>query len=376
MKKLLFITIILFCCCSAKAIEPVGITKKATEVYSTKTLTNGKRVRAQLFYLYVNDEIAYCIEPGVVLHDIPYQSSMDFESFGISDDIREELERIAYYGYDYENHQNLYYYMATQQLIWEKMGSQNIVWDTASNDLPNIDDYKKEILRLMEKHNVFPSFAESTISVKVGEPYKLVDQNGVLDDFEGDGIKIENNTIIFDSSEEVTKTYTLHQKRRKSVSFAYFANSSQSLATFGLSNPQQKHFSFSVKFLKEKGRIILTKKDGSTQLPLEGATFILYDQNHVLLEKKVSSSNGVITWDNLPYGKYFIKEESAPKGYVLLDEEIEVHLSQKEKQIITCNQPTQMPITSNIDSKYERLALSFFGAGCILLYVFKKIFKS
>lgn len=375
MKRVVFIVVLLFCLNSVKAAEITYVKKEATPVFSTKTMSNGKRIRAQLFYLYVNNEIAYCIEPGVALHDIVYESTNDFHALGISDEIRKELELIAYYGYAYEGHQNQYYYMATQQLIWEKMGARDVVWDAGNGDLLNIDTYKTEILSLVGNHDLLPSFANKKVTVKVGEEYTLIDDNKVFHKFEGESLDTQNNSLVLKSDKEESKTYTFYQKRKGNISLAYFANASQKVATFHLSDNQMRSFSFTVEFLKEKGNILLTKKDGSTGFPLKGAVFGLYDENYVLIEKQTSNQDGLIVWKEIPYGIYFIREEESPKGYVLLDEDIKIKLSKAEETVEVSNQPTEMPVTNDIDFLYRKSAFAFLGIGIVLWYAFKKVSK-
>ncbi len=73
-------------------------------------------------------------------------------------------------------------------------------------------------------------------------------------------------------------------------------------------------------------------KDEKTAIPLEGATFGLYIKNDLkdcngnLIVKKdtcvateVSDTNGNLVFDNLPYGEYYLKELTAPEGFVVND---------------------------------------------------------
>lgn len=68
------------------------------------------------------------------------------------------------------------------------------------------------------------------------------------------------------------------------------------------------------------------------KLPLKGAVFGLYAREDImdvrgdliiahdsLVQKAVSNEDGMITFDDLPYGNYYIKELKAPKGYILND---------------------------------------------------------
>lgn len=62
------------------------------------------------------------------------------------------------------------------------------------------------------------------------------------------------------------------------------------------------------------------RKYGDDNKPLDGGTFQLYrveDENSVPVGKVFSTANGEHTIDNLLYGTYYVKEITAPAGYIL-----------------------------------------------------------
>lgn len=69
----------------------------------------------------------------------------------------------------------------------------------------------------------------------------------------------------------------------------------------------------------QKGSVTF-RKYGEDNKPLDGGTFQLYrveDENSVPVGKVFSTANGEHTIDNLLYGTYYVKEISAPQGYIL-----------------------------------------------------------
>ena len=69
----------------------------------------------------------------------------------------------------------------------------------------------------------------------------------------------------------------------------------------------------------QKGSVTF-RKYGEDNKPLDGGTFQLYrveDENSVPVGKVFSTANGEHTIDNLLYGTYYVKEITAPAGYIL-----------------------------------------------------------
>lgn len=78
------------------------------------------------------------------------------------------------------------------------------------------------------------------------------------------------------------------------------------------------------------GKITFTKRDRVTNNPLADAAFTLYDQYGFEKAIQVSGADGVITFDNLKYQTYRIKETGIPDGYQIdLDLEREAVLAQQ-----------------------------------------------
>ncbi len=72
----------------------------------------------------------------------------------------------------------------------------------------------------------------------------------------------------------------------------------------------------------EKGKLVLQKKNTQNEL-LSNAMIAIYKYNNedesdaVLIYQDSTDENGTIILDNLPLGRYFLKEISAPEGYIL-----------------------------------------------------------
>lgn len=374
MKRILLFIFCFLCMSTVHAEETVKVKKVETNVFSTKTTIEGKTFTARLYYLYVDDKIAYCIEPGVLLQDQDYVTSSDFNSLGIGEEAKKRIELLAHYGYGYKNHTTIEYYMATQALLWEEIGATNITY-TQNGSLQNIETYKQEIKKLMETNHTIPSFASQEYRVRVGDSLTLEDENRVIDRFmltKGEG-KIEGNTFTVSHQKEEAITYSFALAKRNTVSLVYFSPNSQKVATFSLSENNTQKFDIKVNYYLDRGKIILKKIDEITKIGLESAEFGLYDEKDVLLQTGKTDANGILVFDDLLYRKYYIKETKAPKGYIFKENKVEITLANPTYQFEVTNQKYEMPITSDTEQVYYQSSFLFLLLGMGAFYIVQKM---
>lgn len=66
-----------------------------------------------------------------------------------------------------------------------------------------------------------------------------------------------------------------------------------------------------------KGSITVTKTDVDTDKVLSGAIFVLHSEAGTEIATKTTDETGVVLFDNLPLGNYYVEEIKAPTGYEL-----------------------------------------------------------
>ena len=138
--------------------------------------------------------------------------------------------------------------------------------------------------------------------------------------------------------------------------------------------------------------IQITKVDSKTkEVILDKFTFGLYKDEEckeLIMQVDSNKENGTAIFDDLRYGTYFIKEVSAPKGYILSDKVVKIEINDKgvfvddkeleEKENIYNfefeNAPIETPNTG--DTSHLRLAagimiLSFLGILLLAIKLFK-----
>ena len=113
-----------------------------------------------------------------------------------------------------------------------------------------------------------------------------------------------------------------------------------------------------------KSRLVINKIDENGNR-LQGASFKVFDSFNNLIYEGITDSNGIISIDNLGYGKYHFYEVSAPNGYYLGDKIYEIFVNSDDDLIEVSVLNERMPVTQDIYA-YPR-KLSTVGLGFDLL---------
>lgn len=275
----------------------------------------------RLAMITANGVTAYCIEPGVTADKASYYSSTtNINEANVKNVDEKKLSLIGYYGYGYKNHTDKKYYMAAQELIWEMFGVTDAYWTDTSGNVINIDAYKNEILSLVSKYEVAPSFNFKD-EYMVGDEFSINDKNNVLEGYEvvgNDNVSINGNSLKVKVTDG-DNSFTLRRKENGKSPKYFYKNGYQTIGSFEFAYNYEKSYSIDHFY----GRIIVDKMDAdnknktpsSIYASLEGAKYGLYDMQGNLLQTKETNEDGVAIFDNLVKGNYKIKEISPSKGY-------------------------------------------------------------
>lgn len=276
-----------------------------------------------------NGRIAYCIQPGIPEGDT-YQTG-NLDSYNISNEQKERIMLIAYYGYDYTGHQTTEYRAATQALLWETINADQTVFSSkrwAQGTIYDISAQRNEIERLVRNHYVRPSFNGTTINAKVGEEVILTDTNNVLSNYyvsasNGAEVRIDGNKLIVKTT-KVGKV-TLQFKKRLYTDreyLVYYSSGKQTMMSSGIVDP-----ALSVVNIESLGgKVEFTKydRDNNSTIPsgeatLEGAVYGIYNaETDALVSKVTTGKDGKGKLEHLPaFAKYYLKEILPSKGYEL-----------------------------------------------------------
>ena len=276
-----------------------------------------------------NGRVAYCIQPGIPEGD-NYQTG-NLDSYNISNEQKERIMLIAYYGYDYPGHQTTEYRAATQALLWETINANQTVFSSqrwAQGNIHDVSAQRNEIERLVRNHYVRPSFNGTKIEAKVGSEVTLTDTNNVLSNYyvsasNGAEVRIDGNKLIVKPT-KIGKV-TLQFKKRLYTDreyLVYYSSGKQTMMSSGVVDP-----ALSVMNIESLGgKVEFTKQDRdnksttpSGEATLEGAVYGVYDaETDSLIAKVTTGKDGKGKLEHLPaFKKYYLKELYPSKGYEL-----------------------------------------------------------
>ena len=349
MKKLIFFLISFLMVINgvgASEKEQIYIGDKIPGMYIRKIDASGKITNKQGGFLRraSDNHFVYCLEPFVLLIDnFEYQEYSDnyLELLNISKETWEEITLIAYYGYMYNDHTEDYWYYVTQMMIWRVVdkNAQFYFTDTLGGAI-NESLYKEEIAEinsLVKMHKTSPKISD--ISINYGEEIVISDENNVINNYQvinSDMANINGNNLIIKGNK--LGNYTINLVRKSTYYndslLVYIDSASQTVMCTG--NVPDKEYSFNISV--SGGKIIINKKDYNTleNLKIPGIKFSLYDASNNLVDKLVTNEEGIVVFDDLPVGTYYLSEDNDQEilGYIINNEVIKINITdQKEVNI-------------------------------------------
>ncbi len=341
--------------------QDTQITRRMIPKVFSNVVIQGRTYWSQMGYLYANGILAYCIEPEVGLSDFIYDSYLDFGIEGLTLEQKEQMELIATYGYQYPGHQTDRYYMATQEMLWETIGYQEVYFTTgaAMQGLRiDVNAEKNEIMRLIQMDWKKPSFDESTVIVSMESEISLTDQNAVLSSYTiekqtGVSASIEGNNLKVKGL-EVGNGEIVMKKRGGTGqhSFVYRKVGSQTLASLSLSSMLQSKVYFEIK----GGRIRVQKVDRDTNenvpsgaASLKGAVYEVKDKDGNIVDQIKTDENGIGESKMLALGEYTVQEKTASTGYLIDPQVYTVLVSKQNKENIVVVKSQEQVITNQIE---------------------------
>ncbi len=321
----LLLTIALFIMCNytyADINDSTLVKNRYDNVYAVYDAPD----RVHIYYAQrytLNGITAYCIEPGLGIDTDIYSSTEDWQITNLTSELRNKIRLIAYYGYDYPNHNTMYYYLATQELIWKEITKRSIYWVNGEDvNAPKIDVEREKniILNMVSNHTKTPSFDNQTIEVNLNEEKIITDENNVLNDYEIyetnlSDVSIDGNTLKLTVKKNLDEpTIKLIKKHyTNSAALIYYSGNNQKMMRSGILDPVIAIANVKVS-IKAKVKVTKADKDYHYIIKKSGIKFKIKnnDDNEYICPNQAclyeTNEEGYFITDFLNMGNYQIEE--------------------------------------------------------------------
>ena len=329
-----------------------------------------------LFHVkYVNNTLAYCIQPGVRSDDSSnYVQGSSGCWYNLPASVQSGIALALACGYPSAEYGTAYgdsnssdiigaeKWAATQAVIWDLICEYRSPYDYRSWGsspfygcvdtfrYPTFALWYEKITDAMQSAADIPSFAatssrwcdtiELTKDASGNYSASVTDTNGVLGDFNfannsGNGITFSQrgNTLTITATPEAAKGLA-SEKTYSATGSAYGIDPDeavlcwydstgkyQSLASYtgtGL-DPVRAYIKIKATVTEDKGSLTIDKTDADTGKALAGVTYWLYDASGNKVADVTTGTDGMAVFSDLPLGSYTYQEISAPEGYVVDD---------------------------------------------------------
>lgn len=289
------------------------------------SIKNGTNKFSHFREYYFSDRPAYLIDVDKNFMKVKFDYTDDYEKIGLTFKQYNYIQLIAYYGYEYPKHRdNLYYYMAAQELIYEALSDVEFYY----TDEPKLDGremdisvYKNEILELVRNHFLLPNFKNLRDNYAIGDEIELVDNNGILSNYEviDDGgliVKLVNNKIVIVNDGNYIGNYTIKLVKKSYLDgLAYFYYGDNSSTMFTPGRIEEMQISVNIKI---SGASLCVKNLDKNGLNIDGLgedVYEFYDENDKLLTTLVMDKENCVEVNNLKFGNYKIRRKKLGYGY-------------------------------------------------------------
>lgn len=278
--------------------------------------------------LYVGDKTVFCIEPMQIFTEgLDYhQDTAKWDE--LSEQTRQNIWEINYYGYSYSGHQTEKYYVATQVMIWQAVtGTWYQPYYTDGTTVYDISNEVAVINNLRTQPQGRPSFNNQTIKMGLNTLVTLTDTKGTLSNYSitnSNGIRASvngNNLTVAITSENYDKSITFSRNfTARDVNVIYGSGGYQRVIY--LASRRDPSPNFKLNFDLMYADIEVEKQDSQTgtktqgDATFNGATFAIKDTSGNVLET-ITTNGSKAKSKKYPVGTTLnVCEVTSPEGYL------------------------------------------------------------
>ncbi|MDD4624176.1 MAG: prealbumin-like fold domain-containing protein [Bacilli bacterium] len=272
----------------------------------------------------------YCIDFSLPISvDEGYEISnfSDYKSLTVNQRIYIEL--ISFFGYKYYNRNDIYYYLATQELIWSSLGVDTYwTYSQYGNNPINLDQYKLDILNtysdyLNENYNF-----DEYYSFEIGNSYYIEYPKTSLPNYEYyysgiNNVVFDEYGITFNANYKTSTTIVLLRNFDRGYESKVFIEPGyQTIVKTGSLKSKKKTLNINVNNIDIYLKRINLGDTNNKYLQLNSAIYEIYDGNMNYIQNAITDEYGDAIIPNLPLGSYVIKEIQSSYGFEPYEENI------------------------------------------------------
>lgn len=276
----------------------------------------------------------YCLDFGVSISRENGYSLYDFNENGnYTANQKQYIEIISFFGYRYGNHNDIYYYLAAQELIWGSLGV-DVYWTYTrfGGDYIDLSEYKREILDLYSEYINENVLYEESHTAEIGNTYTIYDQSSKLPQYEYtySGINDVSQTpreFIIHATFSNVDVLTLNRNYSKGYNSLLFLEPGyQTIIKPGSLQSKRRVINLVITNTSIKINRINKSNKSNNYIKLDYAFYEIFDEYGNFYRRVSTNSLGELIITNIPLGKYTIIEVLPSYGFNHYDEIINVDL--------------------------------------------------
>lgn len=296
-------------------------------VYSNR-IGDTKTYSGQLGYIWIDGKAIYCLDPYHIIGKEYIVDNNYFNNFSKED--LDYMNLVSEHVSFFVENKNPYYYMAAQELIWERIiGEGKVFWTTEQNgngDIIDISSIKDEIKNYINNFYTKPSFEGTVVKDSFYSTVILKDTNNVLHNYE---VVADNQNYAYINNDELyinvlssnlNKIKLVRKLNTQDDSKYYHSDINQDIAYLN-SNVQVEAELYVQANNKYNAILNLNILDDTSKLLVTGGVKfkILNLETNQYIGEYITYNGVFSSGEHLEKGKYRIELIDVPKNYVIKD---------------------------------------------------------
>lgn len=302
---------------------------------------------ARIYREKATDEEVFCIQPeiGTDENAIYYKNSPTY----LSNNQKEMIKLLSYFGFMYPNHNTARWYMVTQLLIWRTVDPNGLYYFTDTLNGYETNKYDKEINELYSLINNYVTVPNIAIpkAIKANTRIELIDKNNILSNYKTDIGVISGNKLIINDLPVGEYTINLTRTFNKTGKEGGFYSSNTSQDMFLREDINDIKIPLKIKVINTSIKINKKDKDNINynNASLKGTKFALINDKTKEEKELVIDEKNSAYIENLDFGTYTLKEIESGKGYKLNNKEYKIVIDENTPNI-------ELDIENEVIKKY------------------------